>query len=229
MSTEWQPPGEDWQPPKDPEKYAEWLEQFPPGLPEMMMKEGATPAQLEEMRRAREEYRADLFATAQQAVAELRGRLRAVCPEARWPSVFKEGFARVPIMPEPERTEMVKVLGQWVEGVERAYGGELRPVLTWKYFEEGIDLNATIPKPCEMTTIYYRLKGRAAWQFLIRNTGTLKPLYTTEEYLETAEKKLWPGRTLEFVAVGWFEEAAFGFPTEPVAVPVLPAKAARQV
>ncbi len=34
------------------------------------------------------------------------------------------------------------------------------------------------------------------------------------------EKKLWPGRTLEFVAVGWFEEEAFGFPTEPV--PVLP-------
>lgn len=224
MSTEWQPPGEEWQPPKDPEEYAEWVAKFPEGIVEYGLREGLTHAQLEELRRMREAYRADLFAAAQQGVAEVRERLQAVCPEERWPSVFKEGFARVPIMPEPERTEMVKLLGKWVEGVERAYGGAVRPALNWKYCPEGIRLEFSVPKPCEGTMVYYRVKGRAAWQLFGIYTRSPKVVYTGAEYLVEEDQKLWPGRTLEFVAVGWFEEASFGFLTEPVAVPVPSAK-----
>ena len=147
--------------------------------------------------------------------------MRAVCPEERWPSVFKEGFARVPIMPDPERMEMVKLLDEWVAGIERAYGGAVRPTLTGGQFAEGVEVKFDMPKPCDSTAVYYRLKGRTKWVFLLRYTHPAsKRLYTTPEYLEAAEKKLWPGRTLEFVAVGWFEEAAFGFPSVPVAVPV---------
>ena len=220
MSAEWEQPEGDWQPPTDPEEYAEWVEKFPGGIVDFGLAEGLTHAQLEWLRRAREGYRADRFAAAERLVAELRARLRQQCPEVRWPKVFTEGFARAMITEEPLRTAMLEHLEKWIVAIERAYGGEVRPVVTWKHIEGGIDVDATIPKPCDMVEIYYRIKGRAQWKFLVRNTSTLKRLYTTAEYLDEPEKKLWPGRTLEFVAVGWFEEAMFGFPTEPVAVPV---------
>lgn len=220
MSPEWQPPGEEWEPPKDPEKYAEWVAKFPEGLVEFGLREGLTHAQLEELRRLREAYRTEQLEAAQRGVAELRGRLRKVCPEERWPAVFPQGFARVPTMPEPERTELIALLGQWVEGIERAYGGALRPELTCSYFESGIKVGFTIPRPCEMTCVYYRLRGRAVWQMLGIYTSPVKYFYTSPEDREEAEAKDWPGRMMEFVAVGRFEEAHFGFPSEVVALKV---------
>jgi hypothetical protein len=71
--------------------------------------------------------------------------------------------------------------------------------------------------PCEATSVFYRLKGRAAWKLLVLNTQPGKKLFTTPQYLQDEEQKGWPGKTLEFVACGWFENASFGFPSETVA------------
>lgn len=210
----------EWEPPSDPGEFAAWLDNFADKLPQYADKLGISPAELAQVQAAREFTRQELFAATQQALSGLATRLQAVCPAERWPGVFKEAFARLPVTREPDRSQMLRLLENWIAGVERAHGADVRPVLTWNYFEQGIDLTATIPKPCEMSGIYYRIKGRAKWEFLIRNTGTRKRIYTTAENLDEPERTLWPGRTLEFVAGGWFEEAAFGFPTEPVAVPV---------
>lgn len=215
----------EWEPPSDSGEYAAWLDNFAEKLPLYADKLGITPEELAQVQAAREFTRKELFAATQQALSGLATRLQTVCPAARWPAVFTEAFARLPTTREPDRSQMLRLLERWIAGVERAYGADFHPVLTWKYIEGGLELNFTIPKPCEATEVYYRIKGRAKWEFLIRNTGTIKRLYTTAEYLDDPEKKQWPGRTLEFVAVGWFEAAAFGFPTEPVAVPV-PALAA---
>lgn len=213
--------------PEDPGEFAAWLDNFAEQLPKYAEELGITREELEELRKSREFVRADLLKTTQRTLAALYGRLKAVCPVERWPRVFQEAFARLPITREPDRSQMLRLLGKWVAGVERAYGGEVRPVLSWKYCPEGIRLEFSVPKPCEGTMVNYRFKGRAAWQFFGIYTRSPKIVFTAPEYLVEEDQKRWPGSTLEFVAVGWFEEAAFGFPCEPVAVPVpaLPAQA----
>ncbi len=210
----------EWQPPEDPGEYAAWLDNFVEKLPLYAKQLGVTPEELEELRKDRELVRGELLAETQRTLVELRGRLKAVCPAERWPGVFQEAFARLPITREPDRSQMLRLLGKWVAGIERAYGGEVRPVLSWKYCPEGIRLEFSVPKPCEGTMMYYRSKGRAAWRFFGIYTRSPKIIFTAPEYLVEEDQKRWPGRALEFVAVGWFEEAAFGFPCEPVAVPV---------
>jgi hypothetical protein len=139
--------------------------------------------------------------------------------------VFVEVFQRVLITREPDRSACLRLLEQWVRGVERAHGAKVHPELRWRYFAEGIDVEFAIPKPCEATLVFFCRKGRAAWKLLIINTGTLKRFYTSPGH-QTDERKEWPGTTLEFVACGRFEEASFGFPSAkieavvPVSYPV---------
>lgn len=217
----------EFQLPDDPGELQAWLDNFAEQLPKYAEQLGITPEELAQVKEFQQSHRRDVHQAVTEALAIQRQRLVAACPdETRWPSVFKDGWTRLPVSREPERSQAARLLAQWITGIERAYAGPVRPVLTGGHFAEGIELRFDLPKPCDSTAVYYRLKGRAKWEFLLRYTHPgIKRLYTTPEYLDEEEKKLWPGRTLEFVAVGWFEEAAFGFPCEPVAVAVPSAKA----
>lgn len=196
----------EFQLPEDPGELQAWLDNFAEQLPKYAEQLGITPAELAQVKEFQQLHRRDVYQAVTEALAIQRQRLAAACPdEARWPSVFKDGWVRLPVIREPERSQAARLLAQWITGIE---------------------LRFDLPKPCDSTAVYYRLKGRAKWEFLLRYTHPgVKRLHTTPEYLDEEEQKLWPGRTLEFVAVGWFEEAAFGFPCEPVAVPVPSAKA----
>lgn len=212
----------EWQLPEDPGELQAWLDNFVEKLPQYADKLGVTPEELARLRETRLAHRHWVHESVLEALTIQRQRLKAACPdEARWPAVFEDGWRRLPVIREPERSQAARLLATWITGIERAYAGAVRPTLTGGQFAEGVEVKFDVPKPCDSTAVYHRLKGRAKWEILLRYTHPgSKRLHTTPEYLETAEEKLWPGRTLEFVAVGWFEEAAFGFPSEPVAVPV---------
>ena len=214
MSTEWNPP-------EDDAEFTAWMDNFIEKLPKYAKELGVTQEELDELRKQHTGFRAAFFREIQERLGGLRQRLKALCLENDWPAVLGEAFPRIPITREPDRSELLRLLERWIAGIERAHGGKVQPKLSWRYCPEGIQLDFTIPKPCECTSVFYRQKGRAEWKHLITNTQPHKRLFTAPQYLQDdEEKKAWPGRTLEFVACGWFEDASFGFPSETVAAMV---------
>jgi hypothetical protein len=211
----------EWTPPETDAEFAAWMDNFVEKLPKYADQLGIKPEELAALQKIRAGFRAAFFREIQEELAGLRRRLKALRPEDHWPVALVEGFARLPITREPDRSALLRLMKQWIGGIERAHGGGVCPQLSWHYFSEGVHLDFTIPKPCEATSVFYRLKGRAAWKFLVTNTQPCKRLFTAPSYVEEdEERKAWLGKTVEFVACGWFENASFGFPSNPLAVVV---------
>lgn len=204
----------DFQLPEDPGEFQAWLDNFAEKLPLFAEQLGITPEKLAQVQQFKLEHRKQVHQAVTEALLIQRQRLAAVCPKEQWPKVFEDGWMRLPITREPERSRCARLLAQWITGIERAHAGPVRPELRCSYFEQGIRVEFTKPLPCDMTSVYYRQRGRATWQLLGIYASGSKYLHTAPEYLEEAEQKLWPGRVLEFVAVGRFEAASFGFPSE---------------
>ena len=160
----------EFQLPEDPGELQAWLDNFAEQLPKYAEQLGITPAELAHVQEFRQFHRREVHQAVTEALAIQRQRMAAVCPEeARWPSVFKDGWVRLPVIREPERSQSARLLAEWITGIERAYAGAVRPVVTWSYFPAGIEVRFDQPKPCDSTAVYFRVKGRAKWKFLLRS------------------------------------------------------------
>lgn len=208
---------EDWNVPLAPEDWIRLLDDLVAGLPEHAQRLGITPEMAAHLRAQRESFRAERNGAMESALGRLRARLVAHCPEPQWPILFRETFARLRVTREPDRTRMLELLETWIQGIERVRGGDLRVQLSPGWFDEGIVLTFTRPRLCDSSAVYYRIQGRAAWQFFCMDSQMRHHIYTAPEYEEQQDElKKWPGRTLQFVSFGCLDCKPIGFPSEIV-------------
>ena len=211
---------EDWNVSLPPEDWVRLLDDLVENLPQHAKRLGITPKMAAEMRRQREAFRAERNGAMQLALEGLRARLAAHCPETRWPVLLRESFARLLITREPVRTRMVEVLEDWIAGIARASGGELRVGLKPGFFKDGLRFEFDRPRLCDAVSLYWRRKGRASWQFLCTDTQLAHCVFTAPAKDDLPEDKERRGSTMQFVAVGCLDWKPIGWPSEIVEVVV---------
>ena len=207
---------EDWNVSLPPEDWVRLLDDLVEFLPDHARRLGITPEMAAEMRRQRDAFRAERNGAMQLALEGLGARLAAHGPEARWAVVVRECFARLMITREPERTRMMEVLEKWVEGIERASGGDLRVGLKPGFFKDGLRFELDRPRLCDAVTLYWRRKGRAPWEFLCTDTQPAHCVFTAPREDDLSEDITRRGSTMQFVAIGCLEWKLIGWPGDIV-------------
>jgi hypothetical protein len=203
----------EWQPPKDPGKFAAWAENFIEQLPKFAKELGISPDEINEFAGGLTEWKTEHVRGQLALLQMLRERLEKVQRENQWHPLFTNAFARTPVTREPGRSEMLRLLAKWIVGMEQTRGAGTPPAIACSYYRDGIKLVFSIPPPCTATALYYRRKGRGTWALLFINTQPQKNFALQQLIQEPAYKDL-PGEMMEFVAFGCTETKPIGPPSK---------------
>jgi hypothetical protein len=116
----------EWQPPKDPGKFAAWAENFIEQLPKFAKELGISPDEINEFAGGLTEWKTEHVRGQLALLQMLRERLEKVQRENQWHPLFTNAFARTPVTREPGRSEMLRLLAKWIVGMEQTRGARRR-------------------------------------------------------------------------------------------------------